>query len=260
MTTVGISQLTTSHQSGRPALAAIPEGDGYRLQGFMPWVTAAGVCQHIVTGAVLPDGRQILAAIPAGLPGLTVDPPMQLMALQPSATCEVHCRNVPVEGRFLIRGPAEQVLSSRSTVKPFVVASAGVGLAAAMVRCMKSASKSAQDPLAELADELAARHEAIRDRLHRHASAGETPSRAAGGDGDSKTQIRIAVNDLLVRLAAAVLTLSKGSGLLRQREPQRLAREALFFLVWSAPEDVRAGTLASLLHRPPPSSASMDWI
>src|SRR5262249_51199624 len=41
LTTVGISQITTSHQAGPPAMTATLHGGGYRLNGFMPWATAA---------------------------------------------------------------------------------------------------------------------------------------------------------------------------------------------------------------------------
>jgi hypothetical protein len=41
---------------------------------------------------------------------------------------------------------------------------------------------------------------------------------------------------------------------------QRLAREAMFFLVWSAPDDVRTRTLAGFLDEPdlPSVTASLD--
>jgi len=254
MTTVGISQLTTSHRTGRPALVAKAAGDGFVLNGFMPWVTAADRCQYLVTGAELPDGNEILAAVPSDLPGVTIDKPMDLMALQHTATSEVHCRNVHIERRFVLKGPMKDVLSSRSTVKPFVVASAGVGLAGTMSRLVALAAEKAGGELAELGQELVARHEAIRERLYKAVTDAGT-----GGSEDSKTQLRIAVNDLLVRLAIALLTLSKGSGFQRQRDAQRLAREALFFLVWSAPDDVRAGTLAAFVDHPAPAARSMEW-
>lgn len=254
MTTVGISQLTTSHRTGRPALAATPAGDGYVLSGFMPWVTAAPRCQYLVTGAVLPDGAEILAAIPADLPGVTIDPPMQLMALQCTATCEVHCRNVRLDRRFVLKGPMEHVLSSRSTVKPFVVAASGLGLARAIAQHIQPLAARVDGPLAEMAEELLARYDAMRIRLYKSVSA------AAAGEPDaSKTELRAAVNDLLIRLAVGLMTFSKGSGMLRQRDAQRLVREAMFFLVWSAPDDVRAATLAGLLDAPVPASKSMTW-
>src|SRR5262249_36555548 len=104
MTTVGIAQLTTSHQTGPPALVATPDGNGFRLSGFIPWVTSAAKCQYLVIGALLPDRRQLLMAIPSDLPGLIIDPPLRLMAMEATWTSEVRCENVRVEPRFVLGG------------------------------------------------------------------------------------------------------------------------------------------------------------
>lgn len=262
MASVGISQLTTSHQTGRPALTATPSGSNFVLHGFSPWVTGAKECHYLVIGALLPDGRQVLLTVPTNLPGVVIDPPMQLMAMQCTMTSEVHFKDAIVDGRYVLRGPGEKVLASRSTVKPLVVATAGIGLAGTMVRLIEAhAAKSppaaqlgaTNSSLAEMAEELTARYHALRDRLMTFAESLLEP-----GQDLPKTQIRVGVNELLVRLSAGVLTFAKGSGLLRQRDAQRLVREAMFFLVWSAPEDVRAKTLARLLDRPEPESRSMS--
>ena len=50
-----------------------------------------------------------------------------------------------------------------------------------------------------------------------------------------------------MRLAGVLMTVAKGSGYLRDRTAQRLAREALFFCVWSAQDPVRQGTIGRLL-------------
>ncbi len=254
LASVGISQLTTSHQTGRPTLSAKPEGDGFMLNGFAPWVTGAEKCEYIVTGGVLPDRGQVLAAVPTDTPGVTVDRPMQLMALQSSATSEVHFKEVLVEQRHLIRGPAEKVLSSRSTVKPLVVATAGVGLAGTMVRTITNYAAKSDGILAGMSEEVGQRYEAMRDRLMRAVESLSDPEADT-----SKTEIRVAVNDLLMRLAIAMLTFSKGSGFLRQLDAQRLVREAMFFLVWSAPEEVRTETLSAFLEQPQPRSKSMSF-
>ncbi len=253
MTSVGISQLTTSRQGGRPAMTARAEGEGFVLTGCMPWVTGAVKCHHVVTGAVLPEGLQVLAVAPMDRPGVIIDPPMQLAALQSSLTSEVHLKNVLIERDLIIRGPVERALLARSPVKPLVVATAGMGLAGAMVRLMRPAAEKAIEALAEAFDDLSARHEAVRERLRSLAA-----SIAVGDAEVPKTQMRIAVNDLLMRCAVGLMTFAKGSGFLRQMDAQRLVREAMFFLVWSAPDDVRAGTLAKFLERPAPQPRSMD--
>ena len=148
----------------------------------------------------------------------------------------------------------KNVLASRSTIKPLVVASCGIGLAGSMLRAVQTAAERQGERMKEFSEELVARYDAIRDRIRRFAEAEEVSI-----SDELKTELRVAVNDLLIRLAAASITIAKGSGLLRQRDPQRLAREALFFLVWSASEDIRADTLAGLLDRPPLGEKSMEW-
>src|SRR5439155_3889917 len=66
--TVGISHLTTSRQHlARPALRAEETRDGFVLDGYSAWVTGAELAQHIIVGATLSDGRQILVALSADL-------------------------------------------------------------------------------------------------------------------------------------------------------------------------------------------------
>lgn len=252
MTSVGISQLTTSRQGGRPAMTAEPTGNGFVLSGVMPWVTGARECDNVVTGAVLPDGRQILAMVPLDRAHVEIDSPMRLAALDATLTSEIHLRAVSVERDLVIRGPVEHVLASRSPVKPIVVATAGIGLAGAMVRLMRTHAEKAAPSLLESLDDLTTRYEAVREKLMTHAK-----TIATGTTEVPKTEIRIAVNDLLMRLAVGLMTFAKGSGFVRQRDAQRLAREALFFLVWSAPEDVREGTLAAFTDRVPPTIRTM---
>ncbi|MCZ6816756.1 MAG: hypothetical protein O7F76_08725, partial [Planctomycetota bacterium] len=95
--------------------------------------------------------------------------------------------------------------------------------------------------------------DAVRERVLKFTDDLESP-----GADVPHTELRVAVNDLLMRLSVAVLTYSIGSGLLRQRDAQRLVREAMFFIVWSAPEKVRAGTLARLLENQVPHQRVMD--
>src|SRR5436190_16174255 len=59
--TVGISHLTTSRQHlNRPVLRAEERAGDFRLDGYSPWVTGAEFAQHVVLGATLGDGRQVL--------------------------------------------------------------------------------------------------------------------------------------------------------------------------------------------------------
>src|SRR5262249_14917317 len=95
--TVGLSQLTTSRQHSRPAMAGRFQGGVLILDGIMPWVTGATQADYLITGAVLPDGRQVLAIVPRGQQGLLIGPPLDLMALRGSLTAEVRCQEMRLE-------------------------------------------------------------------------------------------------------------------------------------------------------------------
>src|SRR5256885_16745037 len=77
----------------------------------MPWVTGAIRADHFLPGAVLEDGRQILAALPRALPGVELAVPLDLMALEGSLTTEVRCQDVRLERDWLLAGPAERVMA-----------------------------------------------------------------------------------------------------------------------------------------------------
>jgi alkylation response protein AidB-like acyl-CoA dehydrogenase len=252
MASVGISQITTSHQGGKPALTAEPAGDGYCLRGFMPWVTSAEKCDVIVAGAVLPDGRQVLLVVRTDLRGVQIDRAMNLMALECTRTAEVHCRDVVVESAWVIAPPAEKALSRTSPVKIWTVVASGIGLAGTMIELIGSHTERGNGALREQAEDLFLRYRAIRERMYKSAE-----ELAESEENPPITGVRVAVNDLLVRLAVATLVFAKGSGFIRQRDAQRLVREAMFFLVWSAPEDVRSQTLAGFLDPPLPESKSL---
>lgn len=252
MASIGISQLTTSRQGRRPVLTAAADGVTFRLNGFMPWVTGARKCDLVVTGAAVEGGGQILAYVPLDLPGVQVDPPMKLAALECALTSEIHCKDVVLGPEYILRGPEEDALKRRSPVKSLVVSACGMGLARSLATDIAQHVEGAGDGLRDLAGEMMNRYAAVRERLFSHASrlddeAAEIP----------KNELRVAVNDLLLKLAMTAMTLAKGSGFIRQRDTQRLVREAMFFLVWSAPEVVRYDTLTALLAAPPPESKSM---
>lgn len=251
MTSIGISQLTTSQRRGA-ILRAKPDGKGFVLNGMMPWVTAAEQCDFIVTGAITEDQQQVLAMVPTDVEGLHVDAAMKLMALESSRTSEVHLKNVRIGPEHILRGPTDNALQRSMPVKSLVVSSAGLGLAGALVNKIQRHSRKASNDLLVLAEDVFSRYTAIRERIYKAAQ-------QLRQDADiPKTEIRVAVNELLMRLAMTCMTFAKGSGFIRQRDAQRLVREAMFFLVWSATDEVRAKTLSRFLDTTMPDSRSLQ--
>jgi alkylation response protein AidB-like acyl-CoA dehydrogenase len=229
-TTVGIAQLTTSRQRGRPAIAATAMEDGkFRVDGEVPWVTGAGHAQFIVCGAPLEDGRQILFALPTVLPGVRVFPPLPLVALRGSHTTSVQCKNVILEPRHILHGPAERVLEIRRNSLPIGQTFLAMGLTVEALNLMESIeSDTAREARTQLESQLGE----LRGKVLDFCNPVSNPDPARG------PELRGACIDLALRATHVAISLYKGASLLAGHPAQRLAREAMFLLVWSCPAPV----------------------
>ena len=239
-TTVGISQLTTSRRHGTQALVAREAAPGsYRLDGVMPWVTAAGHADVIVTGAVLDDGRQLLIALPTDRPGLSVRPPFPLAALQASCTCEVLCDSVEVTGSDLLAGPSSDVMANPGAAGTGGLETSALALGMARAALVALAGEAPRrDDLAEPVDALA--------ESWRQAWSALIANARGTAEALTSAQLRAQANALVLRLTQAYLTARKGTGFLRTEAAQRWARQALFFLVWSCPGPVAQAAIRDL--------------
>lgn len=235
--TVGIAQLTTSRQGGQPALKATPADDGYLLNGLIPWSTGAAKARFIVCGATLPDGLQILFQLPTDLPGILIQPPLQLVALRGSWTTQVLCDRVKLHAGLVLRGPAKNVLTDRPKSLPLSQAFLGMGLCRSAIDLMtEHDSDLGRGAVARIEPQL----QQLRDRILETCRPGNEP------DPEQIAQLRSACNDLAIRTTHAAVTLYKGTALLLEHPAQRLAREAMFLLVWSCPNPVIDCTMQRL--------------
>lgn len=236
--TVGISQLTTSRQSGGPALRARPTAAGYVLDGEMPWVTGADQAHHFVAGAETEEGLQVLLVVPADAPGVSFGHPLPLLALSGSRTTAVRCDGVTVARRWLLAGPVEKVMAvGRGGTGGLETSSLALGLAGAAIDRLtqEAATRAEWRPLAVRFEEARA---AARDELNRLAGGGGSP--------DEALALRAKCNALVLRSTQAALTAGKGTGFVRPHPVQRWARQALFFLVWSCPRPAVEATMEYL--------------
>jgi len=239
-TTVGIAQLTTSRQMGLPALKATPIDGGYLLNGLIPWSTGAGKAAFIVSGATLADGQQILFALSTDLPGVLVQPPLQLVALRGSWTTQVLCDQVKLDESLVLRGPSERVLGERGKTLPLSQAFLGMGLCRSAIELMKEHdSELGRGAVMNLEPQL----QQLRERILEACRPGGEP------EAEQVAQLRSACNDLAIRATHAAVALYKGTALLLDHPAQRLAREAMFLLVWSCPNPVIDCTV-QMLSRP----------
>jgi alkylation response protein AidB-like acyl-CoA dehydrogenase len=237
--TVGLSQLTTSRQHLKPSLLALESGAALHLDGTVPWVTGASQADHVIIGATLEDSRQVLAVLPASLPGVSVGPPLELMALQGSMTSEVRCNKVVLERRWLLAGPAARVMTvGRGGTGGLETSSLALGLAGAAISYL--VQEAAWRPeLRPGVERLTQAQSRLCQELHQLAhNSVPTP-----GNPSPAVALRARANNLVLWSTQAALTAGKGSAFLRHHPVERWARQALFFLVWSCPWPAASATL-----------------
>lgn len=228
--TVGIAQLTTSRQGGKPALRAERVQGGWKLNGTIPWCTGAQVAHFIVAGAVLPDGKQILFLMPPIAAGCQNQGAMPLVALRQTLTASLELKNVIVEDPWLLRGPVEKALIRRQKHLELGQTFLATGLCLAALDLI---GEHHSDAAREAHARFTAQLEPLRTEIHQLSQPGNERSAA-----DAAPRIRGACNDLAVRITHAAVALYKGTALLETHPAQRLAREAMFLLVWSCPNPV----------------------
>jgi len=246
--TVGISHLTTSRQFlAKPVLRAERVPGGFLLDGFSPWVTGAAHASHIVVAATMvendrstdrPTGEQLLVALPTDLPGVSTPEPAQLVGVTASHTGELRLDQVEVDERWLVAGPAEEVMASGQggATGGLQTSTLALGLAHSAIEFLAAEAAKREDlrpPLASLHSE----HESlVLDLL----------ALVHGEPSCSNEDLRQSANSLALRSAQASLAAAKGTGYIVGHPAGRWCREALFFLVWSCPQPVVHANLCEL--------------
>ncbi len=236
--TVGINHLTTSSQHLRaPALRATIHGDHYRLDGMSPWVTGAANADVIVLAATLDDGRELLAAVPTTIAGLSCGPGTELVALSASRTDRVTLSNVAIAPELLIAGPMHNVMRSGSGAGTggLQTSTLAAGLSRAAVDYLTTESTKRKD-LREIASQLEQQTQSLCDSL----------IDAASGNACDVGELRGRANRLVLKTTQAAMTAAKGAGYVATHPVGRWCREALFFLVWSCPQPVAQEHLCEL--------------
>ena len=190
--------------------------NGVLLDGIIPWVTGAERANHIIVGAVLDDGRQVLLTLPRDLRGVSIGPPLDLAALVGSLTAEVRCANVHVDRRWLLAGPVANVMSlgGRSSTGGLETSCLALGLTRAAVDYLTDEAQQRPE-LREPAVRLSEERQRLRQEMHSLACTGSTSASAANLRGNA--------NGLVLRATQAALTAAKGAGFVRSHTAQRWA-------------------------------------
>ena len=252
--TVGISHLTTSRQHlAEPSLRAAERETTIMLDGSSPWVTGAEFAQYVVLGATLGDRRQLLLALPTDMPGVRIERSPELVGLSASRTGPVRCDVIRVPRKWLLAGPAVDVMKQGTGAKTggLQTSALAIGLSNAAIRFLRDQSSRRENLLQPL-EALERERDELFARMLTIAEQGEFPSQGGTASGPGMAEptipatVRQRANSLALRASQAALAAAKGAGYVAGHPAGRWCREALFFLVWSCPQPVLQANLCEL--------------
>ena len=202
------------NRPGSPILTAVPSTDGdLVLDGEAPWVSGWGRIDVMLVTAR--DGDNVISALVDAVEGSTLRAePLHLVGANASGTVTLRFSRhaVPAE-RIVGREPHVDVLA-RDPIGLRMNGSLALGVVA---RCCMLMGPSAFD------DELNGVRRALDE-----ATADDLPA------------ARAAASELALRAAAALTVMQGSRSILASQHAQRLAREALFLLVFGSRPAIRA--------------------
>jgi alkylation response protein AidB-like acyl-CoA dehydrogenase len=206
---------------GPPAMVAEPDGDGVVLRGFAPWVTGWGLIDVVLVAArVGNDVVWVLVDANAG-PATQVDR-LSLAAVDSSATVKLRMDGLVVPASRVV---GRQLYSEwRAREAPGLARSGFLAIGVAQ-RCVRL--------LGDKAGELGRMVDRARRRLF-------------AVDGRSVVPARVEASLIAVRAATALVAAGGGRSVEVDQPAQRLAREAMFLLVFAQTEEIRSALLKDL--------------
>ena len=176
--------------------------------------------------------------MPAEMKGVSTPAPPTLVGLNASQTGQVKLDNVFVDRKWLLAGPAENVMRSGvgAGTGGLQTSTLAIGMASGAIQYIFIEGQQRSD-LVEPAEQL---------QRDLDACQGDLLSAAEGSPNCSNEDLRVRANSLALRASQAALAAAKGAGYVATHPAGRWCREALFFLVWSCPQPVMNANLCEL--------------
>lgn len=209
---------------GPAPLRAAPAGDDWVVDGESPWVTGWGLVDVVLLAARHPGGGVAWLLVDAVEGPALAATRQRLVAVDASATVRLGFAGLRVPGRRLLGVDPPERAAPAFALALRTNGSLALGVAG---RCLRLLGASPLD--AELA--------ACRAALD------------AGGDG--MPAARAAASELALRASAALVVHDGSRAISLDAHPQRLAREALFLLVFGTRPPIKAALLERLAGEPP---------
>ena len=225
---------TVKHLSGieKHLLQAVPEGDGFVINGSLPWVSNLGDTHVFAASAQLPDGRYIMFMARGNAPGVTLKPCPEFCGMEGTRTLNVRFADARIEQADLL-ADAEQFEDFIRSIKPgFILLQIGMGAGVieACLKTIRDSNLATPKPNAYLDDQydtLRAELDALLLRTQELADQAEAGTVAML----PVLEARLAASELSLRAAQSAALHAGAKGYLMRHAAQRHSREALFVAI-----------------------------
>lgn len=239
---LGAPAFSHLRKPGAPVLRVTEEEGDFVFDGIAPWVSGWGAIKVIALGGTLPDGRHLYAALlPSETRGVEAWPPMKLAAMNASSTVSITLSRarVPRENLLMIQTPEEAAVSDTANVLNQAPCSLGAAAAAEKILW----ARAAEDPgVMPFVSSLRGEIETAWSDLEVWADRPEDPAFPG-----SALEVRARCVDLGVRAAFSAIVATGGTALKRDKDAQRIYREAMIYAVAPQTPALRKATLTRLL-------------
>jgi alkylation response protein AidB-like acyl-CoA dehydrogenase len=235
-----------ARRRGRPAIAATRIAGGWRLDGHAPWATSWGRAAWFSVAAESPDGELVWALLPGDPARGVTATPLALPVFGATATVSLVFDGYTVADDHVIAIEPADAWRRADRGHASLGQPAVLGVAERARRLLADDTDDPDGLAGATADALTAELQqrwAVDDDL--------VDALARGVDVVAEaSDHRAACLELARRTTTALLAAVGGRGMELSHPAQRLAREAVFYVIQAQTADGRAATLRAAAHRP----------
>lgn len=237
-----LSGVAFSHlrRPGPPVVLATRVDGGWRFDGAVSWMTGWGLCDVVLLAGRSDGGEVVWVLVEAReQPGLTVSAPLALAAMGATRTVAL-----ALDGLHVVDADVVEVTDAGAWLAADALRTANppphvFGLQRECVRRLAETAAARDDGTAAALAHALGQEGA---RLHRVA---ETLLDDVAPEEllDDRLAVRASALELALRSATALVAATGGAAMSLDAAPQRLVREAVFFLVQAQTPPVRQAVL-----------------
>lgn len=213
-------------------LDARRDGDGYVVNGVLPWVSNAGADNLVIVAAAVEGGGYLMFAVEGSAQGLELHPCPDFSGMEGTSTLNLRFKNVAVGADSVLAHP-EQFEAFMARIKAgFVLGQAGMGFGV-VEGCLKTLRESnvTHAHVNALLDDQEADLQAELVALQTEASALARQAQAGAVAILPVLKLRAAASELALRAANSAVLHAGARGYLMRHPAQRQLREAVFVAI-----------------------------